>query len=107
MVDDAGTRAADDVRVQRHMRKLSRSLAHRGVQHVRNAHGVPILPPERVRRIKYTRVDGDTGEVRTVKRYKVGYYSGGSGFILVNDGRVSGRDIQRLLDRRSNWTAAA
>lgn len=107
MADDAGTRAADDVQVQRHLRKLSRSLAHRGVQHVRNEHGQPVLPPERIRRIAYDKTDPATGEIRRVKRYRIGYYHGGSGFVLVNDGRVSGRDIQRLLDRKSNWTVAA
>jgi len=106
-VDSMGSQSADDVRVQRHMRKLSRSLAHRGVQHVRNEHGQPVLPPERIRRVKYSKTDPLTGEIRTVKRYRVGYYHGGAGFILVNDGRVSGRDIQRVLDSQSNWTVAA
>jgi len=106
-VDVMGSQSPDDARVQRHMRKLSRSLAHRGVQHVLNQHGQPVLPPERIRRVKYSKTDAATGVIRTVKRYRVGYYHGGAGFILVNDGRVSGRDVQRVLDRRSNWSVAA
>lgn len=107
MADDGGTRSADDVQVQRYMRKLSRSLAHRGVQHVRNEHGQLVLPPARIRRVKYTKTDAQTGEIRTVRRYRVGYYHGGAGFVLVNDGRVTARDVQRILDNRSNWTKAA
>lgn len=96
-IDAIGSGAPDDVRVQRHLRKLSASLAHRGVAHVRNRHGQLVLPAEKIRRVKYTRVDRDTGELRTVRRYYVGWYHGGNGFVLVDDGRRSGLDIARLL----------
>lgn len=106
-VDGAGSSSAADVRVQRYMRKLSASLAHRGVKHERNRHGQFVLPSERIRRVKYSKTDTATGEIRTVKRYRIGYYHGGAGFVLVNDGRVTGRDVQRVLDSKRNWVPAA
>ena len=148
-IDSAGTDAADDIRVQRHLRKLSRSLAHRHVQHVRNRYGQLVLPGvlrdqdgrpavETVtkiigdsgnkqtvrtietaghrrasrhrgapRKVAYDKVDPATGEIRRVCAYRIGYYQGGSGFLFVDDGRVSGRDIQRLLDTPRRWTLAA
>lgn len=106
-VDDLGSQSSDDVRVQRYMRKLSKSMAYRGVELVRNAHGQLVLPPEKIRRIKYEAAHPDTGEIRTLRRYRVGYYHGGGGFLLVNDGVQSARNVQRLLDHRSRWTAAA
>lgn len=100
-----GSASPDDVRVRRYMRKLSASLAHRGVQHVRNDLGQPILPPDSIRRVKYERTDALTGVVRTVRRYRVGYFHGSSGYVLVEDGRVTARDIARLLG--ASWDLAA
>lgn len=107
--DDAGSRSSDVAKVQRHMRKLSRSLAMRGQRLERNKHGQPILPRDSraIRRIRFEAPDRDTGELRTIRRYRVGYYAGGSGFLLVSDGRRSARDIQRILDNRARWEVAA
>lgn len=107
--DDAGTRSSDAVKVQRYMRKLAKAHAMRGQQLVRNKHGQLVLPREShaIRRVKFEAAHPDTGEIRTIRRYRIGYYAGGSGFLLLNDGRVNGRDVQRILDRRSRWQVAA
>ena len=146
-IDSEGSAAPDDVRVQRFMRKLSRSLAMRGAQLVRNRHGQLVLPgalrgedgralietrvkrvgldgrtrvevvtevaghriptraPGAPRKIAYDRTDATTGEVRRVSAYRVGYYHGGAGFLLVNDGRVTGHSIARYLG--ATWDLAA
>ncbi len=146
-IDSEGSSAADDVRVQRYMRKLSKSLAMRGAQLVRNKHGQLVLPgavrnergqamievrskvisldgrthtrrvlevaghriptraPGAPRKLAYGRTDAVTGEIRRVTAYRVGYYHGGAGFLLVNDGRVTGRSIARYLG--ATWELAA
>lgn len=146
-VDDEGSASADDVLVQRYMRKLSRSLAHRGVQHVRNRYGQLVLPgavrdgdgrplretvtsvigvdgqrhrttstevaghriptrrPGAPRKVAYDATDPLTGEIRRLCRYRVGFYQGGAGYLLVNDGRVTGRNIARVLG--ATWDLAA
>lgn len=128
-VDTFGSTSADDVRVQRHMRKLSRSLAMRGQNLTRNKHGQPVLhrncvceyrdsidgsrvrtfrcSAHVVRRKKFEGVDRDTGEIKTRRSYSVGFYNGGGGFLLVNDGARSAADIQRLLDYQSRWALGA
>jgi hypothetical protein len=120
-VDAQGSASADDHRVMRHMRKLARSLAMRNQQLVRNQYGQLILAKtcscettgkrgcsaHVIRPIKYEATDRDTGEIRTVRKYRIGYYQGGSGFVFVNDGARTGRDLQRILDKRSRWTTAA
>lgn len=45
--------------------------------------------------------------IRMIRRRSIGYYTGGSGFLIVNDGRVTGGDIVRLLARGSDWGLAA
>lgn len=100
-----GSASADDVKVRRYLRKLSKSLAYRGVELVANKHGHLVMPPDRIRRIKYERTDEITGEVRTVRRYRIGYFHGSAGFVLVEDGRHTGRDIARLLG--ATWELAA
>ncbi len=109
MVDDAGTRSADDVKVQRYMRKMSKSLAMRGQPLVKNKHGQLVLPRDSraIRRVRFEAPDVRTGEIRVHRRYRIGYYHGGSGFLLVHDGRVTGRDIQRILDRKERWEIVA
>jgi len=104
--DAAGSSSTDAVRVQRHLRRLSRSLAYRGQKLVRNKRGQLVLPSEAVRKVDRTIWDWDTGELRTRRTYRIGYYHGGGGYLLVADGRVTGRDVQRLLDSRSNWSLA-
>lgn len=108
MAADGGSRSADDVIVQRMLRKMSKARAHRAAQHVRNKHGQPILPPEAIRRVKFEVLDTDTGAFRTVKRYRIGYYQGGSGTLHVHDGRRAAADIERLLvavsPNRTSWT---
>ncbi len=104
--DAVGTSSSDAVRVQRHLRKLSRSLAHRGQQHVKNKHGQPVLPSQAIRKVDRTIWDWQTGELRTRRTYRIGYYHGGGGYLLIPDGRVTGRDIQRLIDSRENWALA-
>jgi hypothetical protein len=127
--DGLGSRSSDAVKVERHMRKLSRSLAMRGANLVRNKHGQLVLAKVcecrwadapgggRVRvhycsahvihRTKFEATDRDTGEVRTLRRYRIGYYRGGSGFVLVNDGRAAGRDLLRILSSRDEWSLTA
>lgn len=105
-----GSQAADDVMVERHLRKLSRSLAARrsGGQIVQKVNKRGQLVSDVYIRVKrFDRVNKATGEIRRAKKYQVGFYVGGSGYLLVNDGRVSGRDIQRILDRQSRWQVAA
>lgn len=145
--DSEGSAAADDVRVQRFMRKLSRSLAMRGAELVRNKHGQLVLPgalrdehgralieqrvkrvgldgrthvgvvtevaghriptraPGAPRKVSFDRTDPLSGEIRRCSSYRVGYYHGGAGFLLVNDGRVTGRSIARYLG--ATWELAA
>lgn len=145
--DCEGSSSADDVLVQRYMRKLSRSLAMRGAQLVRNKHGQLVLPgalrnesgqalvrtittvigldgrthrveqlevaghriptraPGAPRKVSFDRTDATTGEIRRCSSYRVGYYHGGAGFLLVNDGRVTGRNIARVLG--ATWDLAA
>ncbi|MCI2958663.1 hypothetical protein MN032_13255 [Agromyces atrinae] len=45
--------------------------------------------------------------IRMIRRRSIGYYTGGSGFLIVNVGRVTGGDIVRLLARGSDWGLAA
>lgn len=45
--------------------------------------------------------------IRTIRRRSIGSYTGGSGFLIVNDGRVTGGDIVRLLASSRDWTLAA
>lgn len=101
-VDDAGSASPDDVKVSRMMRKLSKSLAMRRQDLVRNKHGQLVLPRDSraIRRVRFEQAHETTGEMRTRRVYRIGYYHGGSGFLLVPDGRRTGRDIQRLLDAR-------
>lgn len=105
--DSVGTRSSDAVRVQRHLRKLSKSLAMRGQQLVRNPYGQLVLPRERIRKVDRTMYDYRTGECITRRSYRIGYYHGGGGFLLVHDGRVTGSDIQRILDTRASWALTA
>jgi hypothetical protein len=126
MADDAGTRSSDAVKVERYMRKIARARAmsngpartitrgdgsvrtYKQPELVRNKHGQLVLARDNptIRRIRFEAPD-DQGTFRTVRRYRIGYYQGGSGFLLVNDGRENGRDIQRILDRRGRWEIAA
>lgn len=101
-----GSRSSDAVKVERHMRKLSRSLAMRG-RLERNKHGDLVIPHQQIRVIRFDRVDPATGEVKRCKKYRIGYYHGGSGFVLVNDGRRAGLDVLRILSSRSDWQQAA
>lgn len=107
--DHAGSGSSDAVKVQRYMRKLSRARAMRGEQLVRNKHGQLVLPRDSraIRRIRFEAADPSTGEIRTLRRYRIGYYAGGSGFLLLNDGIQAARDIQRLLDARAAWALTA
>lgn len=127
--DGIGSQSSDVVRVQRHMRKLSKSLAMRGANLVRNKHGQLVLASScecrwaagqdgSRRRVHYCSAhvihctkfeapDQRTGEMRTHRRYRIGYYRGGSGFVLVNDGRRASVDVLRLLSDRSDWFIAA
>lgn len=50
-------------------------------------------------------IDRQTGEVRTRKVYRIGYYTG-SGFIRGVDGIRVSCDIARFLDQRANYTLA-
>lgn len=106
-VDSVGSRSSDAAKVQRHLRKLSKSLAMRGQQLVRNPYGQLVLPRERIRKVDRTMYDYRTGECITRRSYRIGYYHGGGGFLLVHDGRVTGSDIQRILDTRASWTLTA
>lgn len=127
--DDLGSQASDAVKVQRHLRKLSRSQAMRGANLVRNKHGQLVLAREChceystsaegrryrsfycsahvVRRVSFDKTDRDTGEVTRARRYSVGWYQGGSGRVYVNDGRTAARDLLRILSTQSDWIAAA
>lgn len=109
---------SDVTRVQRHLKKLSRSLAAaryggQVVQSVKYAcrchlgkRGIgPHGPACRAQLVSAVHVivrrgyavDQATAEILPYRRYQVGYYAGGSGFLSVNDGRVTGDDICRLL----------
>lgn len=105
--DHVGTRSSDAVKVQRYMRKVSKARAMRGQQLVRNEHGQLVLPRDSraIRRIRFEAPDAQ-GTFRTVRRYRIGYYHGGSGMLLVNDGVKAARDLQRLLDHRAAWELA-
>ncbi len=74
----------DHIKVMRHLRKLARSRAY-------------VAPVEVVR----LRVDPATGEVRyrrrKVNRKRVQLRGRSSGFLVVNDGEATARDIARLL----------
>lgn len=147
---DQGTATDDATKVERHLKRLSRSkAANRGfkrksvnsagdlqeyfpvVQKTKYAcrcgvgkYGVgphravcraQLVTDSRVRVIRYDTtapaVDFDqvntvTGEVESVQRdesirrvrsYRVGYYTGGNGFLSVNDGRATARDVARIL----------
>lgn len=106
-VDTVGSQSSDADKTRRYLRKLSRSLAMRGQQLERNKHGQLVLPRERIRRVDRTMYDYRTGEQVTRRSYRIGYYHGGSGFLLVQDGRRTGRDIQRILDNRDRWALTA
>jgi hypothetical protein len=103
-----GSSSSDAVKVQRYMRKASKARAMRGQQLVRNEHGQLVLPRDSraIRRIRFEAPHPSTGEIRTVRRYRIGYYNGGSGMLLVNDGVKAARDLQRLLDHRAAWELA-
>lgn len=107
--DGIGSQSSDAVRVQRHMRKLSKSLGMRRQQLVRNKHGQLVLErgSRAIHRVKYEAPDAETGEVKTHRRYRIGYYRGGSGFVLVNDGRRAAGDVLRLLSDRHDWDLAS
>jgi hypothetical protein len=127
-VDTVGTGSSDLVQAQRYARKLSRALAmagtgrrttvtradgtstvYRAPELVRNKHGQLVLPREShaIKRVKFESPDLHTGEMKTRRRYRIGYYHGGSGFLLLNDGEKTLRNLGRVLDRRANWTPAA
>lgn len=103
--------AADRVKVQRHLRKLSRSLAaqrgpavagakagktFRPVKVVANKHGTASAEMF-TRKVRRSQTDNKTGEVIIRRRTVVGFYQGGSGFLSVNDGRVTADSIARIL----------
>lgn len=92
--------ATDVVKVQRHLRKLARSMAAKRVdgqvvQKV-NKRG-QLVSDVRIRVIRWEQTDNKTGEIVTRKDYRIGYYTGGSGFLSVNDGRVTADSIARIL----------
>lgn len=118
---------SDSDKVERHLRKLARSMAakrHAGqiVQKI-DKRGQKVTDM-RIRVLRGTRdklVDGVndvTGEVRQFviptryRSYRVGYYTGGNGFLSVNDGRITLAGIHRILggaplDRRSSYDLLA
>ncbi|KRA23514.1 hypothetical protein ASD65_03070 [Microbacterium sp. Root61] len=106
-----GSASSDAVKVRRYLRKLSKSMAMRGQKLERNKFGQPILPRERIRKVDRTIYDYRTGECITRRTYKIGYYdgvsNGGSGFLLVHDGRVTGHSILRILDTKASWSLTA
>lgn len=113
----SGGRSSDLVKVERHLRKLARAQAvTRTAVTVRNADGTSSVyrfvqdqvtlradgttarrPDALMRTQRFRMVDNATGEVTYRKVRSRGYYQGGSGYLLVNDGRVSAASIGRLL----------
>lgn len=79
----------------------------RGQQLVRNKHGQLVLPRERIRKVDRTMYDYATGELITRRSYRIGYYHGGGGYLLVHDGRTAGRDVLRLLASRADFAPVA
>lgn len=103
--------SSDAVKVERHMRKLARAMAARTVggiiQQKVNKRG-QLVTDMRIRVIRgYRVVDKATGEVQRTKDYRVGYYTGGGGFLSVNDGRRAAADITRLLGGTPGWSPDA
>ena len=124
--DQRASDSADDAKIQRHLRKLARSMAYTrslgrirptvvqgrvmsGAKLVRQLNekaridytswemAEQVKSPIRIRAVKYDVVDITTGVVKRVTDYRIGYYTGGSGFLSVNDGRVSANSIIRIL----------
>jgi hypothetical protein len=113
----SGSPASDFVKVERHLRKLARAQAiTRTAMTVRNADGTSSIyrfvkdqvrtrpdgtqarrPEALMRTQRFRQVDKSTGEVTVRKQRTRGYYNGGSGYLLVNDGRVSAAHIGYLL----------
>lgn len=109
--DVRGSSSSDAVKVERHLRKLARSMAARreagAIVQKRNKRG-QLVTDMRIRVIRGWRtVDQDTGEVERTKRYTIGYYTGGGGFLSVNDGRRAAADITRLLGGTPAWSPDA
>lgn len=106
-----GSVSSDAVRVERHLRKLARSMAAKRIggviQQKVNKRG-QLVTDMRIRVLRGWRtLDQSTGEVERVKRYVIGYYTGGGGFLSVNDGRVAAADITRLLGGTPAWSPDA
>lgn len=107
--------------MQRHLRKLSRSLVYKKAHGhlVPNKHGDLVLPrtvlnkkgksvdPGWVRSFSYDVTDKNTGEISRRKTTRVGYYQSGSGCVLGVDGLRAGHDIMRLLESRSSFALSA
>lgn len=113
---------SDRVAIERHLRKLDRSHAARRA-YIDDRHpefGTQILQKRNKRgqlvsdvytRVKFgpsteivTGISDLTGEIREFvlprrrrRGRRVGFYHGGSGWVGVNDGRVAGDDIARVL----------
>lgn len=108
---------SDLVKVERHLRKLARAQAvTQRRQTIRNGDGTTSSyryvddeirtrgdgsqarrPKALMRTRVFRSVDQSTGEVTFKKKRTRGYYDGGSGYLLVNDGRVSAAHIGYLL----------
>lgn len=125
--DQAPGAVSDRVKVERHLRKLARSMAAKQfggkiVQKI-NKRG-QMVTDMRIRVLRGTRsavelgICYETGELREFvvekryRRYVVGYYLGGSGFLSVNDGRLTAANIARILgalpeDRQTSYELVA
>jgi hypothetical protein len=109
---------ADTVRLERHLRKLSRAQAvtmqtvkvkkpDGTVKRLRfvkerwtereDGTRVTVGAEKRVRKIRGYSTDQATGEIRDWTRHVIGFYQGGAGFLVINDGRVTADGIRRVL----------